>query len=189
MKKSGIYTCTGDKGTTSLVGGIRVSKTHVRLDAYGTIDELNSQIGLLLTYLTESDDRELILYIQHKLFSLGAYLATDQSQTALRVESQISEGSIRRLEQAIDVIDADLPPMKAFILPGGTRAAAVCHVCRTVCRRAERRVLALEVTLGIEIEERLKCFLKSLSEYLFVLSRKFNQKADSAEIFWDKSCL
>lgn len=189
MKKSGIYTCTGDKGTTSLVGGIRVSKTHVRLDAYGTIDELNSQIGLLLTYLTESDDRELILYIQHKLFSLGAYLATDQSQTALRVESQISEESIRRLEQTIDVIDADLPPMKAFILPGGTRAAAVCHVCRTVCRRAERRVLALEEVLGIEIEERIKCFLNRLSDYLFVLSRKLNQKADSAEIFWDKSCL
>lgn len=116
-------------------------------------------------------------------------MATDQSQTALRVESQISEESIRRLEQAIDVIDADLPPMKAFILPGGTRAAAVCHVCRTVCRRAERRVLALEEDLGIEIEERIKCFLNRLSDYLFVLSRKLNQKADAAEIFWDKSCL
>ena len=87
------------------------------------------------------------------------------------------------------MIDAELPQMRAFILPGGTRAAAVCHVCRTVCRRAERRVLALEEGLGIEIEEHVKRFLNRLSDYLFVLSRKLNQKADSAEIFWDKSCL
>lgn len=186
MKKSGIYTRTGDKGTTSLVGGVRVPKTHVRLEAYGTVDELNANIGVLLTYLTEKEDIELVTYIQHKLFSLGSYLATDQSQTELRIESRISDVSIERLERAIDEVDAQLPRMKGFVLPGGTRAAAVCHVCRTVCRRAERRMLVLEEE--VELDEKIKSFLNRLSDYLFVLSRKLNQNADSAEIFWDKSC-
>ena len=142
-KKSLIYTRTGDKGKTSLVGGARVKKTHVRLEAYGTVDELNSQLGLLYTYLTEEGDKKLILWVQHKLFSVGSYLATDQSNTALKIESQIADEDIHRLENAIDEADASLPPLKAFVIPGGSRGSAVCQVCRTVCRRAERRILTM----------------------------------------------
>ena len=141
MKKSLIYTRSGDKGKTSLVGGARVSKTHVRLEAYGTVDELNSQLGLLYTYLTDEADKKTILWIQHKLFSVGSYLATDQTNTTLHVESQISDTDIQRLENVIDETDAQLPPLKAFVIPGGVRGSAVCQVCRTVCRRAERRIL------------------------------------------------
>lgn len=120
MKKSMIYTKTGDKGTTSLVGGTRVPKTHIWLEAYGTVDELNSYLGLLQTYLTDEEDKQIIFRIQNKLFSVGSYLATDQTQTKLRMESRIEDEDIRMLEQAIDVIDNELPPLNAFILPGVT---------------------------------------------------------------------
>ena len=130
MKKSMIYTKTGDKGTTSLVGGTRVPKTHIRLEAYGTVDELNSYLGLLQTYLTDEEDKQIIFRVQNKLFSVGSYLATDQTQIDLRMESRIEDEDIRMLEQAIDVIDNELPPLNAFILPGGDRGAAVGHICR-----------------------------------------------------------
>ena len=116
MKKSMIYTKTGDKGTTSLVGGTRVPKTHIRLEAYGTVDELNSYLGLLQTYLTDEEDKQIIFRVQNKLFSVGSYLATDQTQIDLRMESRIEDEDIRMLEQAIDVIDNELPPLNAFIL-------------------------------------------------------------------------
>lgn len=117
MKKSVIYTRTGDGGTTSLVGGMRVPKTHIRLEAYGTVDELNANIGVLATCVEDVAICDFLLYIQHKLFSLGAYLATDQSVTELHVESQISAEAIKRLETAIDELDNSLPPLKAFVLP------------------------------------------------------------------------
>ena len=180
MKKSLIYTRTGDKGTTALVGGTRVAKTHVRLEAYGTVDELNTQLGLLYTYLTEEVDRKTILWVQHKLFSVGSYLATDQENTTLRMESQLSEEDVRRLEQMIDETDALLPPLKAFVIP-------VCGVCRTVCRRAERRILSMSETC--EVEELVSAYMNRLSDYLFVLSRKLNIFADVDEIYWDKTCI
>ncbi|MBS1342807.1 MAG: cob(I)yrinic acid a,c-diamide adenosyltransferase [Bacteroides sp.] len=186
MKKSMIYTKTGDKGTTSLVGGVRVPKTHIRLEAYGTVDELNSYLGLLQTYLTEEADKRLVAHVQNKLFSVGSYLATDQSQTELRMESRINDKDITLLEQAIDEIDNALTPLHAFILPGGARGAAVCHICRTVCRRAERRILALAGEC--EIEARVTVFVNRLSDYLFILARKLNYLAKKEEIFWDKSC-
>lgn len=186
-KKSLIYTRTGDKGKTSLVGGARVKKTHVRLEAYGTVDELNSQLGLLYTYLTEEDDKKLILWVQHKLFSVGSYLATDQSNTALRIESQIADEDIHRLENAIDEADASLPPLKAFVIPGGSRGSAVCQVCRTVCRRAERRILTMAEEH--EVTENVSAFVNRLSDYLFVLARKMNLLAETDEIYWDKSCI
>ena len=186
-KKSLIYTRTGDKGKTSLVGGARVKKTHVRLEAYGTVDELNSQLGLLYTYLTEEGDKKLILWVQHKLFSVGSYLATDQSNTALRIESQIADEDIHRLENAIDEADASLPPLKAFVIPGGSRGSAVCQVCRTVCRRAERRILAMAEEH--EVTENVSAFVNRLSDYLFVLARKMNLLAETDEIYWDKSCI
>lgn len=186
-KKSLIYTRTGDKGKTSLVGGARVKKTHVRLEAYGTVDELNSQLGLLYTYLTEEGDKKLILWVQHKLFSVGSYLATDQSNTALRIESQIADEDIHRLENAIDEADALLPPLKAFVIPGGSRGSAVCQVCRTVCRRAERRILTMAEEH--EVTENVSAFVNRLSDYLFVLARKMNLLAETDEIYWDKSCI
>lgn len=186
MKKSMIYTKTGDKGITSLVGGVRVPKTHIRLEAYGTVDELNSYLGLLQTYLTEEADKRLVAHVQNKLFSVGSYLATDQSQTELRIESRINDKDITLLEQAIDEIDNALTPLHAFILPGGARGAAVCHICRTVCRRAERRILALAGEC--EIEARVTAFVNRLSDYLFILARKLNYLAKKEEIFWDKSC-
>lgn len=187
MKKSLIYTRTGDKGKTSLVGGTRVSKTHVRLEAYGTVDELNAQLGLLATYLVEESDRKLVLWVQHKLFSVGSYLATDQTHMALKMESRITDEDIRRLETAIDEEDAKLPPLKAFVIPGGSRGSAVCQVCRTVCRRAERRILAMAEEH--EVEENVSAFINRLSDYLFVLARKMNLLAHTDEIYWDKSCI
>lgn len=186
MKKSAVYTKTGDKGTTSLVGGTRVAKTHVRLDAYGTIDELNANLGLLLTYLDEERDRKLILQIQNKLFSIGSYLATDQSSTTLNCASIIIPEDVLILENAMDEMDEVLPPLNAFILPGGARGAAVCHICRTVCRRAERRILVLSDIF--EIDNNVLCYVNRLSDYLFVLSRKINSLENNDEIFWNKSC-
>lgn len=184
MKKSLVYTKTGDKGTTSLVGGTRVTKTDIRLEAYGTVDELNSYIGLLITYLTEESDREFLLHIQHQLFVVGGYLATDQEKTPL--SCQIDRKDVEQVERAIDEADAILPPLKAFVLPGGSRGASVCHVCRTVCRRAERRILALAEVHPVAPE--LVAFVNRLSDYLFVLSRKINFQQKTDEIFWQNSC-
>ncbi|WP_303014491.1 cob(I)yrinic acid a,c-diamide adenosyltransferase [uncultured Bacteroides sp.] len=185
MKKSLVYTKTGDKGTTSLVGGTRVPKTHVRLEAYGTVDELNSNLGLLNTYLQNEDERGFILGIQHKLFVIGSHLATDQEKTRLKSASIISAGDIESIEREIDKLDEQLPELRAFILPGGSRGAAVCHICRTVCRRAERRILALSETTTVSPE--VLAFVNRLSDYLFVLSRKINFDEQNNEIFWDNS--
>lgn len=187
MKKSLIYTRTGDKGKTSLVGGTRVPKTHIRLEAYGTIDELNAQLGLLYTYLIEEDDRKLILWVQHKLFSVGSYLATDQNNTTLRIESQIADEDVQRLEYAIDEVDGQLSPLRAFVIPGGSRGSAVCQVCRTVCRRAERRILAMAEEH--EVATNVSAFVNRLSDYLFVLARKMNLLSQTDEIYWDKNCI
>lgn len=189
MKKSTIYTKTGDKGTTALVGGFRVSKTHPRLEAYGTIDELNAFIGLLNEEddVTADDDiRELLLFIQSKLFTVGSYLATDPTRTDYKIESRITVDSIERLEQAIDLIDSGLPKMKTFVLPGGSRAAALAHVCRTVCRRAERAIYRLTETA--EIEEPVLIFMNRMSDFLFVLARKLCILKKGEEIFWNNTC-
>ena len=187
IKKSVVYTRTGDKGLTSLVGGARVPKTHVRLEAYGTIDELDTHLGLLLTYLNDLQDmKELVLWVQHKLFSVGAYLATDQTCTELRMESRIAEEDIVRLEHAIDVVDSELPPLKNFVIPGGARESAECQVCRTVCRRAERCILRMAEEH--EVDTLVIAFVNRLSDFLFVLARKLNLLGESHEIYWDKSC-
>ena len=130
MKKSVVYTGTGDKGTTSLVGGERVAKTHPRIESYGTVDELNAFIGLLMTEVEDEEDRSFLLFVQHKLFTNGSYLATDQEHTQLRTRSQVQPEIITRIEREIDRIDEALPRMRAFVLPGGNRAAALAHVCR-----------------------------------------------------------
>lgn len=186
-KKSLIYTRTGDQGTTSLVGGTRVPKTHVRLEAYGTIDELNAHLGFLYGMLKDEVDKKTILWVQHKLFTVGSYLATDQSVTALRVESHISDEDVQRLEKSIDEADSQLPALKAFVIPGGAQASAVCQICRTVCRRAERRILVLSETC--EVATNVSAFINRLSDYLFVLARKLNIISNTPEIYWDKSCI
>lgn len=190
--KSPVYTRTGDAGQTSLIGGTRVSKTDLRLEAYGTVDELNAQLGLLLTYLTDADkaaadrtaDVQLLLGVQSCLFTVGAALATDSTKMASRPTAIVTPEMVSELEQAIDRIDSQLPPLRLFILPGGGRAAAVAHVCRTVCRRAERRILAL--AQQSEVAPELLAYVNRLSDYLFVLSRKLNVDEKKEEIIWNR---
>lgn len=195
--KSNVYTRTGDAGQTSLIGGTRVSKTDLRLEAYGTVDELNAQLGLLHTYLadptadesvaaTRAVDAALLLRVQSDLFSVGAFLATDTSKLPPRPTAIITPEMVSELEQAIDRIDSQLPPLRLFILPGGGRTAAVAHVCRTVCRRAERRILALAEQADVAPE--LLAYVNRLSDYLFVLSRKLNVDEKKEEIIWNKRC-
>ncbi|MDY5813523.1 MAG: cob(I)yrinic acid a,c-diamide adenosyltransferase [Bacteroides sp.] len=183
MKKSLVYTKTGDKGTTSLVGGTRVMKTHIRLEAYGTVDELNANLALLHTYLTDETDKVFVFEIQYKLFAIGSHLATDRSAIDLHRASVVTDEDIRTMEREIDRVDNLLPPLNAFVIPGGSRASAVAHLCRTVCRRAERRILAL----GDEGPEPVVlAYVNRLSDYLFVLSRKMNMDCQKTELFWDR---
>ena len=181
-----IYTKTGDKGTTSLVGGTRVPKTHIRLEAYGTVDELNSNLGLLITYLSDEKDRTFVRNVQNRLFAVGSSLATDLEKTDLKCASIVHPEDTECIEREIDRLDALLPPLRAFVLPGGSRAASVCHVCRTVCRRAERRILALAEQC--EVAPDLLAYVNRLSDYLFILSRKTNLDEKKDELFWDNSC-
>lgn len=187
MKKSIIYTGTGDRGTTSLVGGQRVSKAHQRIESYGTVDELNSFIGLLITSLEDQEDKDFLSFVQHKLFTIGSYLATDQATTELKIESKVTPESIARIEGEIDRLDGELPRMKAFVLPGGCRSASLAHVCRTVCRRAERQIYRLAET--DPVEEPVLVFMNRLSDYLFVLARKECIRNNGEEIIWDYTCL
>lgn len=182
-----IYTKTGDRGTTSLVGGTRVAKTHVRLEAYGTIDELTAQLGLLSTYLTGLSAAADIRWIQQKLFTIGSLLATETDSPLWEKLPQLAESDTARLESLIDEAQSGLPALHDFILPGGSRRSALCHVCRTVCRRAERRVLAMEEE-GVEISDEVKSFLNRLSDYLFVLSRIMNSVDGHSDFFLNNAC-
>jgi cob(I)alamin adenosyltransferase len=186
MKKSLVYTKTGDKGRTGLIGGTRVLKTDARLEAYGTVDELNAHLGVLITYLTEEGDAEFLRVVQDKLFGVGSYLATDQEKTDLHAVSIIKPEDVEKIELAIDEADNGLPAINNFVLPGGARASAFCHVCRTVCRRAERRILAL--TDHLTIDQNLLAYINRLSDYLFVLSRRINFLEKKDEIFWKNRC-
>lgn len=186
MKKSLIYTRTGDSGKTSLVGGARVPKTHVRLEAYGTVDELNSFLGLLVSRLSNDEDKAFVQWVQNSLFVVGSYLATDSEKTELRAASIVTPERVEKVEAEIDRLDSQLPPLKAFVLPGGDEVAALCHVCRTVCRRAERRILALAEE--VHVADELLAYVNRLSDYLFVLSRKINLDNKKDEIFWQNSC-
>ena len=171
-----IYTKTGDKGMTSLVGGARVSKTHVRLEAYGTLDELNAQLGVLCAYLVDGEDVSNVQWIQKKLFIIGTLFATEDSSSLKVSLTQIEQSDISKLERLIDSIQNTLQPCRSFIIPGGSRGSAFCHVCRTVCRRAERRTLAMREE-GCIIDDNILTFLNRMSDYLFVLSRKTNSIA------------
>ena len=186
MKITRVYTKTGDKGETSIVGGIRVKKSCERLEAYGTVDELSSQLGLLASLLPDGEDKSLIIRIQTNLFNVCTNLATDQSQTPLYDSAKIVDGEIELLEQEVDRIMKLLPERQGFILPGGCQAAAQAHVCRTVCRRAERRIVALSEVAQIS-PETLQ-YVNRLSDYLFVLAKKINFNAGVSEIVWQNVC-
>jgi cob(I)alamin adenosyltransferase len=179
-KKISIYTGQGDHGMTSLVGGVRVSKTHPRLEAYGTIDELNSFIGLLITEIEDNRIIGLMQSVQQTLFTVSASLATDTEKTKLKPNSLITDEDIRQLEQGIDLLDDELPELKEFILPGGCRSAALAHVCRTVCRRAERAMCRLNES--IPADESALIYINRLSDLLFIIARYENFRKNIAQI-------
>ena len=184
-----IYTRTGDKGETSLVGGKRVPKTHPRIEAYGTIDELSSFIGLLSSMMPQDDiDAKLLLKIQYKLFNVGSYLATESRELLEKYALKPELSDIEEIEKAIDRIDASLPRLRNFILPGGTKEAALAHVCRTVCRRAERRILEFMQITGCEVDEEVTKYVNRLSDYFFILARHLNNLSGHDEIIWKKTC-
>ena len=186
MKITKVYTRKGDQGLTSLVGGQRVSKASVRLEAYGTIDELNSHLGLLAAMLPEGHEKALVERIQNNLFNVCTNLATDQDQTELYPSAYLPEGAIKELEDEVDSIMHELPERQGFILPGGTQEASQAHVCRTVCRRAERRIVALaeEATVTPEVQQ----YVNRLSDYLFMLAKKLNFLAGKSEKVWQNAC-
>ena len=180
---SKVYTRTGDSGTTSLVGGKRVSKDCDRLESYGTIDELNAQVGLLLTYVTDQAERECLIGIQNNLFVVGAQLATEAGQSHV-LSHTITEDDVAALEKNIDRASDGLPKWRGFTLPGGCRAAAHAHVCRTVCRRAERRVLTLNASEPVP--PFLLAYVNRLSDYFYVLALRLNFLHETEEILWQK---
>lgn len=185
MKITKVYTKTGDQGTTSLVGGVRIDKSNIRIDAYGTVDELNAQLGLLVAYMGD-EDHALILRIQNNLFNVGTYLATDLTQTPLYESARFNPAEVTLIEQEIDQMLQHLPAQTAFVLPGGAMDAAQAHVCRTVCRRAERCVVLLSQSTDI-LPEILQ-YLNRISDYLFVLARKLNFTHKIEEKKWQNAC-
>lgn len=178
-----IYTKTGDKGQTSLVGGQRVSKCCERLESYGTVDELNSHIGVLITYCTDKADAAFLTDVQAKLFVVGGYLATDNSEREVRQGNIVTQEMVEAVEKEIDRLQQLLPPLRLFILPGGCRGAGYAHVCRTVCRRAERCILRL-AECGAEVDDMVTAYVNRLSDYLFVLARKMNVDAGVEDVVW-----
>lgn len=183
-----IYTKTGDEGTTALFGGTRVKKYNLRIDSYGTVDELNAYIGLIKDQNIEDTTKEALLKIQNELFTLGAMLATPPEKETLKSGKErlnipkVNSNSIEFLENEIDAMDSELPQMTHFILPGGHQAVSFCHVARCVCRRAERLCVALndEETINPDV---LK-YLNRLSDYLFVLARMLSKQLQVDEIKW-----
>ena len=183
-----IYTKTGDTGMTSLFGGTRVPKHHIRIESYGTVDELNSYLGLIRDQDIELHYKDRLMDIQKNLFTIGAILATDPDKAVLKNGQQrlnipkINAKHIAILEQDIDAMDATLPTMTHFVLPGGHQTVSFCHIARCVCRRAERITTALHEMSPIETE--VITYLNRLSDYLFVLARKLTYDLHAEEIKW-----
>ncbi len=176
-----IYTKTGDTGTTSLFGGKRVSKADLRIETYGTVDELNSYIGLVRDQEVNTGRKNILIEIQDRLFTVGSILATESGNTKVKIPSLI-ENDITFLEKEIDEMETQLLPMKSFVLPGGHQSVSVCHVARTVCRRAERLVIALNARE--KADPLIIQYLNRLSDYLFVLSRKMTSELGAEETPW-----
>ena len=183
-----IYTKTGDKGTTSLFGGTRVPKDHIRIESYGTVDELNSYIGLIRDQEMNPHYKKILIEIQDRLFTVGAILATPPEKEVkkngeLRLQKLgIVEGDIELLEKEIDTMEEALPPMTHFVLPGGHTTVSYCHIARCVCRRAERLVVHLDH--NEPVAEIVIIYLNRLSDYLFVLARKLSNDLKAEEVKW-----
>ena len=184
MKKASVYTRTGDKGTTGLVGGTRIKKSDPRIHLYGEVDELNSHIGLGMSLLDQDFDTAHLFEIQSSLFDLGSNLACEKEKRAQFKLPQITEEAIVKLENEMDQMDSTLLPLKHFILPGGHPAAAAFHVCRTVCRRIERQMVDFEDEHTGEIPEKALTYINRLSDYFFILSRYINSTKQIAEPIW-----
>ena len=186
--KMKIYTKTGDKGTTALFGGTRVPKHHIRIDSYGTVDELNSHIGLVRDQNIDQHSKDVLMIIQDRLFTIGSTLATDPEKATLKSGKarltipKISAEDIQRLEDEIDQMNAELPEMTHFVLPGGHQTVSFCHIARCVCRRAERLASALNDLEPFQPET--LTYLNRLSDYLFVLARKLSHDLKAEEIKW-----
>ena len=179
-----LYTKTGDKGQTGLIGGTRVPKNDIRIEAYGTIDELNSFIGLLSTYSIKVENIRFLRNIQNNLFTIGSYLATDTAKVPLQEASILKKDSIEQIESEIDRIDELLPTLDSFVLPGGTRTGALCHVCRTITRRVERRLFDLNQIY--QVDNQIHIYINRLSDYFFALSRYFTIENEGEEIYWKR---
>ena len=183
-----IYTKTGDTGTTALFGGTRVPKHHIRIESYGTVDELNSHLGLIRDQDIDSHYKDLLIHIQDRLFTVGAILATDPKKAILKSGKErlnipkITIKDAERLEQEMDTMNAALPPMTHFVLPGGHQTVSFCHIARCVCRRAERLTTALNDIEGVEPNTLI--YLNRLSDYLFVLARKLSYDLQAEEVKW-----
>ncbi|SFS31175.1 cob(I)yrinic acid a,c-diamide adenosyltransferase [Lutibacter maritimus] len=183
-----IYTKTGDKGETSLFGGTRVPKYHLRIEAYGTIDELNSYLGLIRDQKIDQHSADILIAIQNKLFTLGAMLATPPEKTFLKSGKErlninkINTEAVALLENEIDTMNETLPAMTHFVLPGGHTTVSFCHIARCICRKAER--ITTQLSTESEIDEQILIYLNRLSDYLFVLARKLTYDNNAQEIQW-----
>lgn len=178
-----IYTRTGDGGKTGLIGGTKVPKSHLRIESYGTVDELNSFIGLLNDLIQDTDTNQLLREIQDRLFTIGSSLACDPDKEPRMKMPDLKESDIELLERTIDSMNEVLEPMKFFIIPGGHTTISYAHICRTVCRRAERSCVRLQEE-DLFVDTLVIKYLNRLSDYLFVLARFIGHKLQVAEIPW-----
>lgn len=183
-----IYTKTGDKGQTSLIGGTRVPKHHIRIESYGTVDELNSYIGLIRDQEIDAHSKIILIEIQDRLFTIGSSLASDPDKFSASAGKagmkipDLKESDIELLEKEMDEMDKSLPEMKSFVLPGGHTTVSYCHIARCVCRRAER--ITIHLSENSFVSDLVIKYLNRLSDYLFVLSRKLTQDLNAKEIPW-----
>lgn len=176
-----VYTKKGDKGTTQLIGGSRVPKSSMQIEAYGTVDELNSYIGLIRDQKIDQKHIDRLLEIQDRLFTMGSLLAVDQSGTKMQLP-QLNEADVENLEKWIDDMEEGLEPMKSFVLPGGNSTVSYTHIARCVCRRVER--ITVDLSASIEVDSVILRYLNRLSDYLFVLSRALTKELNATEIPW-----
>lgn len=176
-----IYTKTGDKGDTALFGGKRISKGELRIECYGTVDELNSYVGLLRDQTVNEKRKSVLIEIQDRLFTIGSILATEPGNTKVKIPA-LAAADISFLEQQIDSMESELTPMKSFILPGGHPSVSFGHIARTVCRRAER--ITIRLNQAEEVDAMVITYLNRLSDYIFVLCRKMTKELDAEETPW-----
>jgi cob(I)alamin adenosyltransferase len=176
-----IYTKTGDNGYTSLIGGTRVAKHHIRIESYGTVDELNSYIGLIADQDIAAHDKEILKQVQDRLFTIGSSLASDPEKSRM-VIPDLHLADIELLEKEMDTMNELLPELRHFILPGGSNAISYCHIARCVCRRAER--ITVQLTEESTVDEKVNIYLNRLSDYLFTLARKIGFEHKISENQW-----